>query len=67
MVNAQNIEGATALMWASLEGHPEIAKLLIEEGADVNVQNDDGATALMAASQEGHKEIAKLLRKAGAK
>ena len=32
-VNAQNNDGWTALMWASQEGHPEVAQLLIEAGA----------------------------------
>ena len=32
-VNAQNNYGGTALMRASQEGHPEVAKLLIEAGA----------------------------------
>ncbi len=31
--------GETALMWASMNGHLEVAKLLIESGADVNIQN----------------------------
>ena len=36
-------------MWAVLENHPDVAKLLIEKGADVNAQTvvviPDGITA----------------------
>ena len=32
-VNAKDNDGATALMWASLKGHQEVSKLLIEAGA----------------------------------
>jgi len=66
-VNAINLWGNTALMEASSNGHTEIVKLLIEQGADVNAQPKlNGITALMLASSNGHTEIAKLLIKAGA-
>ena len=51
--------GSTALMCASLEGHAEVVKLLLQkEGIDVNQSTtDDGGTALMSASQNGHAEV----------
>ena len=63
-VNAQNNDGWTALMLASDQENPEIAKLLIDEGADVNA---DGGTALMFATMREHIETFKLLIEAGAK
>ena len=45
-VNAVNKEGKTALMVAAENGYVEIAKVLIESGADVNVRTRDGSTAL---------------------
>ena len=39
-VNAQETwGGTTALMWAVSEKHPEVAKLLVERGADVNARS----------------------------
>ena len=63
-VNAKDNYGNTALMWASQHGYIEVAKLLIEAGADVNLR---GTTALMIALEEGHTEIVELLKEAGAK
>ncbi len=42
-------------------GRTEIAKLLIENGADLNKQNHDGNTALIWACKKGHTEICKAL------
>jgi ankyrin repeat protein len=66
-VNAKDTDGMTALMWASGNGHDEVAKALIAAGADVNAKTKNGVTALMVASKKGHVEIVKLLRAAGAK
>ena len=56
------VRGITALMMASANGHTEVVKLLLDNGADVNVKNtDDGVTALFMASANGHTEIVKLL------
>ena len=66
-LNVVDEYGATALHWASQEGHSEIMKMLIKAGADVNVVNKYGITALHLASLLGHSEIVKMLEKAGAK
>ena len=66
-VNAQNKDdnelasGLTALMVAALNHCYDVAKLLVEAGAEVNLQSDDGLTALKAASTEGYLDIMKLL------
>lgn len=56
----------SALGIAAMNGHTEIAKLLIDKGADVNFQANNGNTALMLAAQAGHADIAKLLIEKGA-
>ena len=34
--------GVTSLMWAAFQGHTDIVKILLENGADVNLQNKYG-------------------------
>jgi len=49
-VNKVNIEGQTALIYASEYGYSEIVKLLVDVQADVNIQKNNGWTALILAS-----------------
>ena len=49
-----------ALMAASIQGHYEIAQLLLENGAEFHIPDKQGMTALMFASQLGHTDIANL-------
>ena len=55
--------------WAAIEGHKEIAELLIAEGADVNAKTNDGKTPLDEAINPFYNktEIANLLHKHGGK
>jgi len=66
-VNAKNEPGLTPLHWAVNEdfkgSHRELAKLLIDKGADVKATDDILDTPLHGAS---NKETAELLIKAGA-
>ena len=61
-----DVDGMTALMLASESGHFEVARLLLEAGAEKECSDDDGWTALMLASDNGHLEIARLLVEDGA-
>jgi hypothetical protein len=58
--------GKTMLSWASLQGHTQIVKLLLDKGADVNAQGGYMGNALQAASGEGHEQVVKLLLDKGA-
>ena len=53
--------GKTALIVACLNGHAEVASMLLKKGADVNHAKDDGWTALMFACQEGHEPVVEVL------
>ncbi len=34
--------GLNSLIWAAFEGHTDVLKILLENGADVNFENMDG-------------------------
>ena len=51
----------TALMCASLKGRKEVARLLLENGADINVKTTKGYTALSIATDQGHTDVADLI------
>ena len=66
-VNAKdNRQMHTALLLAVAEKHPEVARMLIEHGADVHARSKGGFTALMFAAQQGDQESAQVLLNAGA-
>ncbi|KAK8074521.1 ankyrin repeat protein [Apiospora hydei] len=65
-VNVKDSTGQTSLHLASAEGHKEVAKLLIEKGADVKAAANDGWTPLHWASSRGYEEVATLLIEKGA-
>ena len=49
-------------MKAAHWGHADVARLLLEAGADASRQNEDGKTALDLAEAHGHDDLAALLR-----
>ena len=63
----ENRRGQTALMWAIEQGHPQVAKLLIERGADVNARSKNGFTPLLFAAQQNDLDSVQVLLAAGAK
>ncbi|MER9334243.1 ankyrin repeat domain-containing protein [Mesorhizobium sp. M0293] len=60
------LDGVTALYIACEGGNVELAKLLINRGADVNLPVSWQRTPLYAANKAGHAEIVKLLLDNGA-
>lgn len=66
IINKPYSYGDTALIFASDIDHNEIAKILIETGANVNAQNNTGDTALLTATHRGNPELMKILIQAGA-
>ena len=58
--------GHTPLGYAALGGYLEMAKLLLENGANVKVRNIFGNTPLHVAAKGGKKELAELLLQNGA-
>lgn len=56
----------TALSEASSQGHIDIVKYLLENGADPNSQSDTGRSPLWRAAFNGHIEVVKILLEAGA-
>jgi ankyrin repeat protein len=51
----------TPLMLAAREGEPELARVLVDAGADVNAVAGDGKTALALSIFNGNYEVASLL------
>lgn len=66
LVNQATKSRYTPLMLACLNGHAEIAVLLVNSGADVNTCILDGSSALMMAIQSGHQKTALALLNAAA-
>jgi cytohesin len=56
----------TPLHFAALDGHGEVAKLLIAKGADVNARDAEGVTPLHRATRAGRRETAEELIAGGA-
>ena len=54
------------LLEASLTGHIEIVRMLLEKGAQVDREDRQGVTPLYGAAGKGHVEVARLLIQRGA-
>ena len=65
-VNCKDCEGCAPLHNAALNGNKELAKFLIDRGAQPNVTDKNGGTPLHRASFLGHKDFALLLIERGA-
>jgi ankyrin repeat protein len=67
LVKYKEWDNATLLHDAVGQNHMDVAKYLLEEGADVNAVKTDGVTPLHMAARNGNTEMTKLLLERGAK
>lgn len=58
--------GQTPLIWATMEGHEAMVRLLLGAGAQVNSVGRHCLTPLSWAARKGHEAVARLLLDAGA-
>jgi len=65
-VDEKDRYGFTALIWASWNGHNELVKYLLANGANINEKDNDGNIALIGVSQYGRIEVVKYLLENGA-
>ena len=66
MANAKSNQGSTPLHIAVDNGHIELVKILIKNGAQVNIQNEHGIRPLHIAKYQNFRSITKLLIHNGA-
>jgi uncharacterized protein len=60
-LNSQNEQGNTPLHWASLNGHVEVVKMLLELGVNPLIRNHSGLSPATVAEQANHVDIVTLL------
>lgn len=65
-INQQSVDGNSPLMFAALWGREQLAKFLLDKGADYTLMNSSGDTALSLALKNGQNSVALLLRQYGA-
>ncbi|XP_022687869.1 transient receptor potential cation channel subfamily A member 1 homolog [Varroa jacobsoni] len=64
--NQQSRNGWAPLLYACDAGHPELARLLIQNGARVDMFDEKGHAALHLAAEKGHEDIVDILLEAKA-
>ena len=65
-LNIQNKNNVSALIFSAFNGHEDIAKILIHQGANVDLVDSTGTSALLYAIQKGHSQVASFLIDRGA-
>lgn len=63
---AEHLHGNTALHTAAAYGREDLARILLDGGADPNSRNHSGATPLHAAAEKGTAKVLRLLVSRGA-
>jgi ankyrin repeat protein len=61
-VNDTTNRGMTPLMYAAIYNQSEIAKLLLENGANLDLKDKSGTTAIEYAKTSGSKEVMEILK-----
>ncbi len=62
----ENLGGFTPLLFAARNGHTDLARLLVNAGADINLAAGNGASPLVIAAHSGHGDLAIMLLEQGA-
>ncbi|KAJ1558916.1 hypothetical protein HK096_005506, partial [Nowakowskiella sp. JEL0078] len=65
-IDSQDVDGTTALVYASCFGHSDVAYLLLEHNAKPDERDKHGWTPLMWAVSNGHEQVARILIEGGA-
>lgn len=65
-VNAMDVDGRTALMFAAFNGHSEVVLMLLEKGAVLDGRDQMGRTALLYAATGPFPETVRILLDKGA-
>ena len=60
-INSYTHFGRTALWYAAWGGNAEVARLLLQAGADPTIPDEDGCTPLSLAREENHHDVVALL------
>ena len=60
-INVPIVDGETGLHLASMNGHLNIVKCLIEANANIEAKDNNGYTPLLLACQKGHFAVVKFL------
>ncbi|CAH1799596.1 unnamed protein product [Owenia fusiformis] len=67
LIEAVDLQQMTALHQAATHDEKEVARMLIEHGANLRCADEDGATPLHYACSEGNEEVVQMLFDAGEK
>lgn len=67
VLDALDDSGMSALHWATLRGDCQIARMLLEAGANPNVMSKDGASPCWVAADFGLNKLGNLIRSFGGK
>ena len=60
-LNAVNIDGRTALHFASQRGHIDCVAVLLRAGSNPSIVDEEGNTAADLARENGHHDVADLI------
>ena len=65
LINVRDASGMSALHWAVMKNHTKVAKILMNNGADINSKTNKGITPLYLSVLNGHLACVECLLKLG--